>query len=173
MKGGGEEIFVLYEDGLAGVFGEDIERVAGAFDDGAADEDHFERSGLEFARAKENVASDLATVGVAENGHVHKAKRGLRGMFDFGGKQDGAGAGAENGAAAAREITDRVVEAFFLEKLELRGAFTARKDEAVALFEVGDGADFECLRAKFVEARGVGFEVTLNGENSDLQSCLA
>lgn len=94
------------------------------------------------------------------------------GVFDFGGKQDCAGAGAENGAASVREIADPVVEAFFLEKLELRGAFTARKDEAVALFEVGDGADFDRLRAEFVEARGVGFEVTLDGEDSYLQSCL-
>ena len=74
MKGGGEEIFVLHEDGFAGVFGEDFERVAGAFDDGTADEDHLQRFGFEFARAEENVASDLAAVSVAENGHVHKTE---------------------------------------------------------------------------------------------------
>ena len=74
MKGGGEEIFVLYEHGFAGVFGEDLERVAGAFDDGAADENHFHRSGFEFARAEENIAGDLATVGVAENGHIHETE---------------------------------------------------------------------------------------------------
>ena len=96
----------------------------------------------------------------------------MRGIFDFGGEQDCAGASAENGAAGVCEIADRVVKAFFLEKLELRCAFAARKDEAIALFEVGDGADFESVRAEFPEARGVGFEVTLNGENSDLQYCL-
>jgi len=74
VKGGGEKIFVLYEDGFAGVFGEDFERVAGAFDDGAADKDHLQRFGFEFARAEENVAGDLAAVGVAENGHVHETE---------------------------------------------------------------------------------------------------
>jgi len=96
----------------------------------------------------------------------------LRGIFDFGGEQDCAGAGTEDGAAGVCEVSNSVVEALFLEKLELRGTFHAGKDEAVALFEVGDGADFERLRAEFAEARGVGFEVTLNGENSYLQSCL-
>src|SRR5437879_2334867 len=172
MKRGGEEIFILYQDGFAGVFGEDFEGVAGAFDDGTADEDHLHRSGFEFGRAEEDVAGDLAAVRVAENGHVHEAKRGLRGIFDFGGEQDCAGAGAKNNAAGVCEISNGVVEAFFLEKLELRCAFTARKGKAVALFEIGDGADFERLRAEFAEARGVGFEVTLNGENSYLQSCL-
>ena len=172
MKRGSEEIFVLYQDGFAGIFGEDFERVAGAFDDGAADEDHFHRSGFEFARAEEDVAGDLAAVRVAENRHVHKAKRGLHRIFDFGGEQDCSGAGAEDGTAGVCEVSNGVVEAFFLEKLELRCAFTARKDEAVALFEIGDGADFERVGAEFAEARGVGFEVTLNGENSYLQSCL-
>jgi len=163
VKGSGEEIFVLNEDGFACVFGEDFERVAGAFDDRAADEDHLHRSGFEFARAEENVAGDLAAVGVAENGHVHETKRGLRRIFYFGGEQDRPGASAENGAAGICEIANRVVEAFFLEKLKLCSAFAARKDEAVALFEVGDSADFERLRAEFAKARGVGFEVTLNG----------
>ena len=172
MKRGSEEILVLYKDGFAGVFGEDFEGVAGTFDDGAADEDHLHRSGFEFARAEEDVAGDLAAVRVAENRHVHKAKRGLRGIFDFGGEQDRPSAGAKNGAAGVCEVSNSVVEAFFLEKLELRCAFTARKDKAVALFQVCDGADFERLRAEFAEARGVGFEVTLNGENSYLQSCL-
>ena len=74
MKRGGEEIFILYQDGFAGVFGEDFEGVAGAFDDGTADEDHLHRSGFEFGRAEEDVAGDLAAVRVAENGHVHEAQ---------------------------------------------------------------------------------------------------
>ena len=96
----------------------------------------------------------------------------MRGIFYFGGEQDCPCAGAKNGAAGVCEVSNGVAEAFFLEKLELRCTFTARKDEAVALFEIGDGADFERVGAEFAEARGVGFEVTLNGENSDLQSCL-
>ena len=163
VKGSGEEILVLHEDGFAGVFGKDFQGVAGAFDDRAADEDHLHRSGFEFAWTEENVAGNLAAVRVAENGHVHQTKRGLRRIFDFGSEQDCAGAGAENRAAGVGEIADSVVETFFLEKLKLRGAFTARKDEAIALFEVDDGADFERLRAELAKARGVCFKVTLNG----------
>ncbi len=117
VEGGGDEISALHEDGLAGVFGEDFEGVAGAFDDGTADEDHFHRPRFEFARTEEDIAGNLATVGIAENGHVHKAKGGLRGILDFGGEQDCPSASAENGAARVCEITDRVVETFFLEKL--------------------------------------------------------
>ena len=96
----------------------------------------------------------------------------MRGIFDFGGEQDCSGAGAKNSAAGVCEFADGVVQAFFLQKLKLSGAFTARKDEAIALFEAGDGTDFERLRAELTKARGVGFEVTLNRENSDLQYCL-
>jgi hypothetical protein len=172
MKCGGEEILVLNEDGLARIFGENIESGAGTFDDGAADENHFERVGLQFGRAEENVAGDLAAVGVAKNGHVHEAKRGLGGIFDFGGEKNCASTCTENGAAGVCEIANCVVEAFFLEELKLRGAFAARKDETIALFEVGDSANFERFRGELAQARRVGLEVTLNGENSYLQTSL-
>ncbi len=54
----------------------------------------------------------------------------------------------------------------------MRCAFTTRKDEAVALLEVGDGADFDSLHAEFAEARGVRFEVTLDGKDTYLQFSL-
>ncbi len=117
MKRGGEEIVFLDEDGLSGKFGEDFEAGADAIDDGSADENHFHRLGFEFGRAEEDVACDLATIGVAEDGHVHKAERGLRGIFYFGREENRAGAGAEDGATIGGELTDGVVEAFFLKKL--------------------------------------------------------
>jgi hypothetical protein len=128
MERGCEEIVFFNEDGFAGVFGEDFDRISGAIDDGTANENHFERFGFDFARAEENVAGELTAVGVAENGHVHEAERGLRGILDFGGEENCSGASAENCVAVGSEFPDSVVEALFLEELELCGAFAARED---------------------------------------------
>ena len=89
------------------------------------------------------------------------------GFLTLCGEENGAGAGAKDGAAFAGEIADGVVETFFLEELELRGAFAAGEDEAVAALEIGDGADFDGFRAEFVEHGGVGVEVALDGEDAD------
>jgi hypothetical protein len=91
----------------------------------------------------------------------------LGGIFDVGGEEDGAGAGAENGAAFGGELADRVEEAFFLKELKLRGAFAAGEDESVGLAEIGDGADFEGLGAECLENGGVCGEVALDGEDAD------
>ena len=72
----------------------------------------------------------------------------MRGILDVSGEENGAGAGAENGAAFGGELADGVEEAFFLEELELRGAFAAGEDEGVGFAEIGDGADLEGLRAE-------------------------
>ena len=61
-------------------------------------------------------------------------------------------------AAFVGKFADGVVETFFLEELELRGAFAAGEDEAVAAVEIGDGADFDGVerRARGAWRRGRG-----------------
>ena len=170
MEGSGEEIFFLDERGFARIFSEDVDAGADALNDGSADEDHFHRFILEFGRAKENVAGELAAVGVAKDGHVEKAERSLRGIFDFCSEENGSGAGAEDGAAGAGEIANRVEEAFFLEELQLRGAFAAGEDEAIALSELRGRAHFDGFGAELMKHGGVGGEVALDGEDADFQA---
>lgn len=167
VEGGGEDFALFHERGLAFMFGENCDARSDFFDDGAANENHFERIFLERAGAEEYVAGELAAVAIAQNGHVQEFKRILRRIFDVGGKENGSRAGAKNGAALGRESADCVVEALFLEELELRGAFAAGEDEAIAAIEIGDGTDFHGVGAELVKHGGVGLEVTLDGENAD------
>ena len=66
-----------------------------------------------------------------------------------------------------------VVQTFFLEELQLRGAFAARQDEAVTTFEVSDGAHFNGTHAEFVKHLGVRLKVSLDGEDTDFHGVLA
>jgi len=84
------------------------------------------------------------------------------------GKENGAGAGAENGAAFGGKLADGVEQTFFLEELELRGAFAAGEDESVGLAEISDGADLEGLCAQCLESGSMGGEITLDGEDADV-----
>jgi len=70
VEGGGEEIVFLDEGGGAIEFGKDGDARSDAFDDGAADENHFERIFFQGGGAEEDVAGELAAVGVAEDGHI-------------------------------------------------------------------------------------------------------
>jgi hypothetical protein len=166
VEGGGKDVAVLDKDGLALVFGEDRNSLPDFFDDGAADKNHFERLVGEGARAEENVARELATVTVAQNGHVEEFEGVLRGIFDVSGEQNGARAGAED-SVLFRKFADGAVQAFFLEELELGGGFAAGEDQTVAGFEVGNGADFDGVCAELAKAGGVCGEVTLDGEDTD------
>ena len=70
VEGGGEEMVSLDEGGGAIEFGENGDARSDTFDDGAADEDHFERVFFQRAGTEENVAGELATVRIAEDGHI-------------------------------------------------------------------------------------------------------
>ena len=167
VKGGSEDVTVLDEDGLALVFGEDGDSLSDFFDDGAANENHFERLFGERASAEEDVAGELAAVAVAENGHIEELERILRRIFDVRGKKNRTGTGAENGVALGGELANGFVEAFFPEELELGGGFAAGENEAIAGLDIGDGANFNGRRSEFAEAGGVRGEVTLDGEDTD------
>jgi hypothetical protein len=167
MKGSGEKIIFLDKCGLAGMAREHIDAGTNAFDDRATDENHFERIFFQGARAEENIAGELAAIAVAEDGHVEKAERRLRRIVDMSSEEDCAGTGAEDGVTGVGEFADGVVQAFFAEKLQLRGGFAAGKDEAVAGFEIVDGAHLDGVRAEGLQSGGVGGEVTLDSEDAD------
>ena len=172
MERGGHDVALLHERGLVGEFGEDIDAFADALEDGSADKNHLERFVVQSGFAGDDVAVDLAAVAVAEDSHVEQAERILLWIFYVGSEQDRAGAGAEDGSLIRDEFADGFVEAFFLEELELRGAFAAGEDEAVAAREIGGRADFDGVGAEIGEHPGVGGEVTLDGEDSDFQAKL-
>jgi len=81
-------------------FGEDGDARSDAFDDGAADENHFERIFFRVQGPKKTSLASLAAVPLRRMVMSSKAREGW-GDFDVGGEEDGAGAGAENGAALA------------------------------------------------------------------------
>ena len=158
----GEDVAFLDKRGLAFEFGKDLDLGGHFFDDRSPNEDHFERLFLERGGAKENVTGKLAAVAVAEDGHVQKLQRVLLGIFHLICEKNGAGASPEDRSALLGEFENGIVEPFFFEKLELRGAFAARKNEATATIEVSNIADFDRLRAELTENCGVGFEVALD-----------
>jgi len=163
VEGGGEDVIFLDEGGLAFVLGEDGDVGSNFFDDRAANENHFERIFLQSGAAEENVAGELAAIPVAKDGHVEELERVLRRILDLVGEEDRSGTGAKDSAAFAGKIANGVVETFFLEELELRGAFAAGENQAIAAVKIGNGADFDGLRTEFLEHGGVSLEVTLNG----------
>jgi hypothetical protein len=173
MEGGGEDFAFLDESGLAPKLGEDGDVGGDFFNDRAANENHFEWLLLERAGTEEDVAGELAAVAIAKNGHIQELEGILRGIFHLGGQENGSGAGAEDGVAVGGKVADGVVEAFFLEELELRGAFAAREDEAIAAIEVDDCADFDGVDAELVEHGGVGLEISLDGEYADFHKVVA
>ena len=167
VEGGGKDVTLLDERGLALMLGEDSDAGGDFFDDRAANEYHFEWIFLEGAGTEEDVAGELAAVAIAKNGHVEEFEGILRGIFHARGKEDGASTSSKDGVALGGEPANGVVEFFFLEELELGCAFAAREDEAVAALEVGDGADLDGVRTELVQHGGVGIEITLNSKNAD------
>jgi hypothetical protein len=85
----------------------------------------------------------------------------------MGREKDCSSSRAENGLVVRGKFLYGCEETFFLEKLELSGAFAAGKNERIALFEVSYGADFQRFSAERLQHRGVGSEVALDGEDSD------
>ena len=73
------------------------------------------RSPVERRRlsGRRDAAVELAAVGVALDADVHQPERCLRRVGDFGGQQDGAGAGSEDGPAAP-EFAQRLEQMFLV-----------------------------------------------------------
>lgn len=171
VKSGGHGSSLPDSDGIGAFRGEDFDAFANALDLGGADEDHFERrSGRIAGEVSEeftfaNGAVDLASVGIAADANVEGAESGLRGIFDFGGEQDGASAGAEGGLEA-----DELFELFesgFAKKFEKRTGFAAGNDEAIDVVELLGLFDEHDVSAQLFEPAAVGIEITLQGQDTD------
>src|SRR5260221_14232803 len=169
MESGSNDGSLPYQCGFPGILGKNFKARSNTVNDRAANEDHFHGPGFKFGSAKETIACELAALRVAQNGHVEDAERFLRRIFYVSRKQDCPCAGAENRMVVRSKFLYSVEQAFFLQKLQLRGGFPARKNQRVALFEIGDGADFHRLRTKRLKQRGVRGKVTLDGEDSDFE----
>jgi hypothetical protein len=117
VEGGGHDVALLDEDGEAVAGGEDLDAVAGFYDTGRADVDHFERAAGELRFAGLDGAVDLTAVGVALDGCMEDAEALLRRVRDVGGEEDTSGAGAEGGFAGD-EVLEGGKEAIALEKFE-------------------------------------------------------
>ena len=168
----------LPNDDRVGVFGsEDIDAVADVDDLGSANEDHFKRRlaqggvlGIAGVGGSDELAFadgavDLASVGVAADADVEHAEPALGRVLDFGGKQNGSGAGAEGGTGEGEVL--ELVEAGIAEEFEERAGFASGDDEAVDLVKLFGLADEQDLAAEFFETAAVGIEISLKREDTD------
>src|SRR5438270_5801085 len=95
MKGCGEKMPLPDQHRVLAARGEGLDFRAGSGDARSPDEDHFQRTALEFGRRAKDRRVDLATVSVALDGNVERAKGLLRGVLDILRQEDDAGTGAE------------------------------------------------------------------------------
>src|ERR1017187_5310997 len=173
MEGGDEVAALLDQDGVAAVAGQDAGGGAGTPNDGSADEHCFHLTGggareeLGFGFDLGDAAIDLAAVGVAFDGDVHEAQAFLGGAGNLIGDEDGAGAGAEDGFAAA-ELGHGVEQAVEAHELEHGGAFAAGDDEGIERAEIGGLADVDGLGAGALDGCAVRRKVPLHRKHSHL-----
>ncbi len=154
VEGGGEEMALADENGGGIAGGEDLDGGAGFGDAGGADEDHFKRRAGQGSGGEEDGGVDLAAVGVALDGDVEDAERGLGRVADVAREQDDAGAGAEGGGLADKGVED-VEEAVALQVAQEGGGLAAGEDEAVEVCELGGAADKRGLGPGGDEGLGV------------------
>jgi hypothetical protein len=168
VERGREHFPLLYENRMSGIFRENFHAFADRLDDGRANKNHFERFFVQLGATFVNVAGELASIGVAQHGNVHQAKRRLRGAVNITSHENGAGAGAEERAAIRSELFQLVEETLFGQDFQMRGTFAAGQDDTGKSIEIFGLADENMVDAKTVESFGVRFVITLNGENANL-----
>ena len=125
--------------GIGAFGGEDFDAFSDMDNFGARMKTISSGDSSELPRRREELALadgavDLASVGVAADADVEGAKAVLRGIFDFGGEQDCAGAGAESGLGVDEFF--QLVESGFAEELQEGPGFAAGDDEAVDVVEL-------------------------------------
>src|SRR5712692_8805731 len=136
--------------------------------DRGADENHLERRVFQLRGSRTHLAGYLPAVGVARDHQVGQRQGRLRGVAHLARQQDGARTSAEEDAAAGGQRADGFLQAFFGEEFELRGALAARQDQGVHVVEVRGGPDKNMRNSQPFEHRGVGFKVSLNGQDANL-----
>ena len=180
VEGGGHGFALADGDGVfVFTFGsENLDTFSEVNDFRGADENHLERrfgglvysavvvgAAYEFAFA--DGAVDLASIGIAADVDVECAESGLRGIFNFRGQQDSAGAGAEGGLGAHEFF--QLGETFFSEKFQECAGFAAGDDEAVNMVELFGFFDEHNFGAQLFEPAAVRVEIALQGQDSDFQ----
>src|SRR5690348_2739905 len=171
MKRRGHGAALLDEHRMAVALGKNGDAAADRFDDGRADENHFERLGAKFGGQEENIARKLTAIGIAHDGDVHQPERVLFRPFHMTRKENRAGAGAEKRAAFGGHFANCGVEAGFGEKFHVRGAFAARKNQATTFGEIVGGAHEDMLDAEALEHFRVRVKITLQSEYPDFHFC--
>src|SRR5260370_696796 len=169
MEGGCQNIVPLHQCGLPGVLRENLQARPGPFNNRAANENHFERLLLQFCWAADNVAGNLAPVPISQHRHVQKFQGILPGILDFCSEQNRTGARPENCSTLLREFLDRLRQAFFLQKLQLRGALATWKNQAVAALEIAGSAYFNGLYTQPRHHCRLAFNISLHCQNSNFQ----
>jgi hypothetical protein len=106
MEGGGEQMARADEDWKFVAAGKSLYTGAGTGDAGSSDEDHLQRPAWEGGLRGEDGGIDLAAVGIAFDGDVEGCEGLLGGVQDFGGEQDGPGAGAEGWGGGDKVFKD-------------------------------------------------------------------
>ncbi len=194
VEGGGHGFALADSDGgVVGAFGgEDFDAGANVDNFGGANENHFDgrvfdRPVTDRAVAEGGVvriagvviggvvgveepaladgAVDLASVSVAADADVEGAEASLRGIFDFGGEQDGAGAGSEGGLGVDEFF--QLGEACFAKEFEESAGFAAGDDEPIDEVELLGLFYQHDFSAEFFETAAVGVEIALQGQDSD------
>jgi hypothetical protein len=163
MKRGRKDAALADKNRMTGIFGENFDVRADSFDDGSADEDHFQRLGMQLGFSHMDVAGKLAAVAVAKNRGVEERERGLRGAVNFFCEENCASAGAEERAFLRGKLFQGVEEAFCGHHFQVRGAFAAGEDDAVESLQVLRRADEGVVNADALKHLGVGFVITLDG----------
>src|ERR1700676_294960 len=160
---------LLHQRGLAGVFGQHFDSWRHTVNDRPADEHHLQRFALELARSEEDITRELAPVSVPQNRHIKNPQRVLRRVFHVRGQQNGSGAGAEDGVAVSGKFLDGHSKPFFLEELQLRSRFAARKNQPVAPGQIRRRAHLDGVRTQLLQHRGVRGKIALHRQYPDFK----
>ena len=128
VKRGHQHFALAHQHRVAGIAGQHFDPGTDGLDDRRANEDHFQRLGLELRRHGAHAAGNLAAVGVARDDQIGEAQRGLRGRAHFAGQENGARAGAEERAAARGQRAERRFEAFVLAETSAWWCFRRRAE---------------------------------------------
>jgi hypothetical protein len=160
--------------GVGAFGGEDFDAFSDVRNLRSTDEDHFQRRlgklAVEIAKKFPfaDGAVELPSISIAPDADIEGAETGLRGILHFFGKKDCAGARTESGLKPNEML--EFFESDLTEKLEEGAGFSSRNHQAVdglELFWLPDEHDFG---AQLFEPPAVGVKISLQSEDSDLQS---
>src|SRR5260370_13193503 len=154
MEGGRPHRALSAQHRAAVVAGEDLDVGSGGFEVGGAEEPPGERGAGEPRDGEGGLEGlELGAVAVAADGGVEDREGRLVGatVEDFGGEEDQAGAGAEDGEPVGEAIGEGGPEPGADEELPDGGGFAAGEDEGVERVEAGGRPDLDGLDVEGVD----------------------